>query len=225
MFLWATLSTLTLAVFGYLIGSISWGIIVSNLLFKEDIRNKGSKNAGATNGLRVYGVKSGLLIFVLDVSKTILAGLVAYFLKENVAFWKDALVQVALFATIIGHVFPLYFKFKGGKGAACLLGFFIFFNWLIALIGFVVFFLIVVPTKKVSLGSLITPSVLIVFQVIFALIAPMNSKMFNYFLQEPFWWTNTIFLVLSHLLVIWSHRSNIKRLLKGQENKISLSKK
>ena len=225
MFFYSVIATLILFIGGYLIGSISWGIIISKVFFKEDIRNKGSQNAGATNGLRVYGAKSGLIIFFLDVSKTFVAGLIAFLLKENISFFENALIQVALFATLLGHVFPIYFKFKGGKGAACLLGFFIFFNWLLALIGFVIFFLIVTPTKKVSLGSIIVPFFLIIFQILFANINPMDSKAFNYFLQEPAWWVNTIFLTLSYLLVVWSHRLNIKRLLKGQENTIKLKNK
>ncbi|HOD93256.1 MAG TPA: glycerol-3-phosphate 1-O-acyltransferase PlsY [Clostridia bacterium] len=191
-----------LVVIGYLIGSLNSAILVSGL-YKKDIREEGSKNAGLTNVLRVLGKKAAILVLVSDMLKGVITTGLGYLLI------KDSLsgALVAGIFTIIGHIFPIFFSFKGGKGILLSLAVILMTDWKIALIGLAIFIIIVSLTRYVSLGSIIA---------IFC--APLLAWLFNH----------TAFFIISMgflaALTIFMHRGNIKRLINGTENKLSFKK-
>jgi len=123
------------AIIAYLIGSISFSVIFGKKIAGIDVREKGSKNAGATNVLRTAGKKAAILTLICDVLKGIFAVLVAYFATKIFSIESgDVLVQIAAVAVVIGHMFPIFFQFKGGKGIATSLGILLIVNWQIGLI-------------------------------------------------------------------------------------------
>ena len=193
---------IVLAVFGYLIGSLNSAILVSGI-YRKDIRKEGSKNAGLTNVLRVLGKKAALAVLVLDMLKGVITTGLGYILI------KDGLsgALIAGIFTIIGHIFPVFFNFKGGKGILLSLAVLLMTDWKIALIGLGIFIIIVALTRYVSLGSMIA---------IFC--APLLAWLFNH---------NAFFIISMGFLAaltIFMHRSNIKRLLNNTENKLSFKK-
>ena len=219
-------ATIIFVLMGYLIGSVSWSIIITKFKYNDDIRNKGSGNAGATNILRNFGTKLGLIVFILDVAKPIVATLIAYEVKINSHnFLSGILIQAVAFSTVIGHIFPVFFKFKGGKGAASLVGLFILFNWLIAIIGLVIFMLIVYKTKIVSIGSIFTPLILIIIQIAFIFMPSMNNYWSNPIAKDPYLWVNTIFLSITWIIITIMHKGNIQRIYKGQERTMNFKNK
>ena len=203
---------ITVSIVAYLVGSISFSVIFSKKMAGFDVREKGSGNAGTTNVLRTVGKKAAILTLICDVLKGVAAVLFAYVIgliaKEN----NDILVQLAGVFVIIGHTFPIFFKFKGGKGIATALGVLLITNWNIGLICLVFALLLMALSRMVSLGSI---SAAILFPV---LVVFMQSNAYlvpgNYF----------IFSIVIALLVIFNHRSNVKRLLSGTENKLDFSK-
>ena len=199
---------------GYIVGSIVNSIWVIKALGLSDVRLSGSKNAGSTNVNRVHGKKVGLLVFVLDVLKPV----VVMVLAKLIVGADKMLVQAAGIATVIGHIFPIFYKFKGGKGAACMLGVMITTNWTIFFIGAAIFFAIVLPTKKVSLGSLITPVLIMIIYISLSQTNDYNSVIFEPITYTYSYWINLSGIAISYLFVIFAHRQNIKRLLSGKEN-------
>jgi glycerol-3-phosphate acyltransferase PlsY len=185
----------------YLIAATPTGVILSRLMSNEDVRKKGSGNIGATNVYRVAGKLAGILTLVGDTMKGFLP-LLAY--KTWLAP-TPAQLGVASAVAIIGHCYPVYLKFKGGKGVATALGIFLVLSPQAVLGALVVFVLTVATTRYISLGS-----------VFAAMSAPLLILMLNH--PQP------IFLatLLIALLVVWRHRSNIRRLLDGSENRFNL---
>lgn len=205
------------AISGYLLGSLNFGIIFSRLLFKADVRSSGSGNAGATNMLRTYGKKAGLLTFAFDGIKTAVAMATSYL------FMPPRYIVMGMFvagiACIIGHTYPVFFKFKGGKGVACfavlvLMSSIAMNIWYLFLILFAMFAIIVIGTKFVSLGSIIC-----------ALVYPVLLNRINGMVEDNPYVSIELFAVFAGLFVVFQHRSNLARLFNGTENKISLSKK
>ena len=201
-------------VVAYLIGSISFSVIISKKMAGFDVREKGSGNAGTTNVLRTVGKKASIITLICDILKGVVAILVAYIagliLKDSVD--KALLIQLAGLAVIIGHTFPIFFGFKGGKGIATALGVLLITNWNIGLICLVFALVLMIITKMVSLGSL-AAAVLFPILIIFM---PHTSYLVdgNYI----------IYGILIAALVIFNHRANVKRLLTGTENKIDFKK-
>jgi glycerol-3-phosphate acyltransferase PlsY len=184
----------------YLIGSIIPAILISKLHGKEDIRNVGSKSAGATNVTRALGKRLGAMVFLFDLLKGFIAILTAYFI------YRPAVLYSGL-AVIIGHIFPIFFAFKGGKGVATSLGILIFIDWQAALISLIVFIIIVLLTRYISLGSMIGIATFAVSEIL------LNRT------------TETIgFAMVLSLIIIAKHKNNILRLLNGTENRFSLNK-
>jgi glycerol-3-phosphate acyltransferase PlsY len=182
----------------YLIGAIPTGIVLSRLMGSEDIREKGSGNIGATNVYRVAGKLAGVLTLVGDTMKGFLP-LLAY---KN---WLDptpAQIGVASAIAIIGHCYPIYLKFKGGKGVATAFGIFLVLSPPAVLGALVVFVLTVITTRYISLGS-----------VLAAMSAPLLILMLNH--PQPIFLA-TLFIAM---LVIWRHRANIRRRLDGTESR------
>lgn len=181
---------------GYLIGSISCSVLLTKLHYKSDVRTQGSGNAGATNVARVFGMKAGVLTLLGDVLKTVIAMLIGKVLGGDVG------LALAGGACLIGHAWPVYFKFKGGKGISVGAGLALMVDWKILVIIASVFVIVFALTRIVSAASVcaaasIVPAVLIVG----ASLAP------------------TIMICIAGPLVIWLHRSNIVRLMKGEEKK------
>ena len=196
------------ALVAYLIGSISFSVIFTKKLAGFDVREKGSKNAGSTNVLRTAGKKIAKLTIVCDNIKGLIAVLSAKIIGEIDHFDHiEYLVQVAGIAVVLGHTFPIFFGFKGGKGVATSLGLILLINWQIGLICLVFALILIISTRMVSLGSV---SAAVLFPVLTMFITE------NYIVPGDY----RIFGILLGVFVCFNHRANIKRLLKGQESKI-----
>ena len=202
------------ALIAYFIGSINFSIILSKRMAGFDIREKGSGNAGTTNMLRAVGKKAAVITLICDILKGIVSILIAVLAGKIVKNLDNALlVQLAGICVIIGHTFPIFFKFKGGKGIATSLGVLLMVNWQIGLICLVFALLLIALTKMVSVGSLAAG---ILFPVLVAfidqnyIVPTSNSN-----------WSYLIFSIIIALLVIFNHRENIQRILNGTENKLS----
>lgn len=201
-----------LAVFaiGYLIGSINFSVILSKKMAGFDLREQGSKNAGTTNMLRTVGKKGAAIVLILDILKGVVAVLIAKLISEDA---NEAIsCQIAAFAAVLGHTFPIFFGFRGGKGVATSIGVLLMLNWEIGLICLVYGILMIILTRMVSLGS-ITAALLFPVLTIFIRNNYFASG-FNY----------TIFGVIMAAFVLFNHRANIKRLNAGTENRISFKK-
>ena len=207
------LTLLLCAVFAYVLGSVNFGVIVSKKVGGDDVRNHGSGNAGMTNVLRVYGKRAAALTFLGDAGKAALSAIVGLLLGGNGCGY------IAVAACMIGHAFPLFFKFKGGKSVACVFGGMLFLEPIAALLLLAIFLLIVLMTKYVSLGSIISSALIPVFVSSFwAVGLTHNITSFDYFIV-------CICAVFYACFIIWLHRGNIKRLYNGEERKLDLSKK
>lgn len=202
------------AVIAYLIGSINFSIILSKKMAGFDIREKGSGNAGTTNMLRAVGKKAAVITLICDILKGVVSILIAVLAGKIVKNLDNALlVQLAGIFVIIGHTFPVFFKFKGGKGIATSLGVLLMTNWQIGLICLVFALVLIALTRMVSVGSIAAG---ILFPV---LVAFINQ---NYIVPTSNSnWSYLVFSIIIALLVIFNHRANVQRILNGTENKIS----
>ena len=189
-------------ILGYLIGSLNFAIIYSKLK-GDDIRNHGSGNAGATNVLRTYGKLPAAIVFLLDISK----GVVSILLVRSVF---DGMVYdcSAALGAVLGHNFPVYYKFAGGKGVSTSLAVLLTLHYPTALVAVATFIIVVLISKYVSLSSIMAAGT--------AMIAS-----FVFFKIDVF----SVFCAIIGVLCIYRHRSNIKRLLNGTENKLGQKKK
>lgn len=202
-------------IIAYLIGSISFSVIISKKMAGFDVREKGSGNAGATNMLRSIGKKAALLTLLGDALKGVVAILVAILVGAMAKdIDKALLVQIAGIFVVIGHTFPIFFKFKGGKGVATSLGVLLMTNWKIGLICLVFALILMILTKMVSMGS-VGAAILFPVLVMFINTDYTISEGSSYF----------IYSIILAVIVAFNHRSNIKRILNGTENKISFKKK
>lgn len=199
---------ISIALLGYFLGSMNFAVIISRLKFHEDIRTKGSGNAGATNMSRTYGKAAGIATLVGDILKTVIPVILAKFLVGETFGYLTGL------ACALGHAFPCYYKFKGGKCVAVTAAVLLIMEPIAFLLLMAVFAVVVIGTKYVSLASIFT-----------ALISPVIVH--NFVTSKNFGQSHLglIFLMIQCLLVIFLHRGNIKRLLNGKENKFSFKKK
>lgn len=196
------LKVLASTAIGYLLGSVVWAILISRLVFKEDVRTKGSGNSGATNAARVYGFWFGWLTFWGDFLK----GAAACALGELIG--GAPCLAAAGLACMLGHRFPVYFGFRGGKCVSVGLALALMIDYRIALAAIGVFIVLFLITRIVSLGSIAGAAVVGAASL---LIAP-----------EP---VLKLAGLLAALTVIVLHHSNIKRLLRGEEKKFTLGKR
>ena len=205
------------AIISYLLGSCNFGVIISKSLKKEDIRESGSGNAGTTNMMRTYGKTLGILTIIGDIAKVFVAIWLAFKIMsvEETKMIFDRISDnpqyvlksfAGLFA-VAGHIFPCFFKFKGGKGVATSGGMVIMIDWRIALILFAIFVLIILITRYVSLGSIIMAVLYPVFMGLFHKDAGL-----------------VIISLVFTLIVVTAHRENIKKLINHTENKIGSKK-
>ncbi len=202
------------AIIAYLIGSVNFSVILSKKMAGFDVREKGSGNAGTTNMLRSVGKKAAALTLICDVLKGVVAILIAMFIGwafkvEN----QSLLVQIAGIAVVLGHTFPIFFGFKGGKGVATSLGILIMSNWQIGLICLVFGVLLIALTRMVSLGSC---AAAVLFPVLTLFITD------NYIVSQGSGYL--IYSIILAIIVLFNHRSNIKRIMAGKENRISFKK-
>lgn len=203
-----------IAIIAYCIGSINFSVILSKKLAGFDIRQKGSGNAGSTNMLRSVGKKAAILTLICDILKGVIAIGIAILIGNIFSVTDKALlVQIAGIAVVVGHTYPIFLGFKGGKGVATSLGVIIIANWQIGLICLVFALVLMALTKMVSLGSC---GAAVLFPV---LVLFINQ---NYIISEGSGYF--IFSILLAILVLFNHRSNIKRILNGTENKLSFKK-
>lgn len=205
------------AVIAYLIGSINFSIILSKKMAGFDIREKGSGNAGTTNMLRSVGKKAAVITLICDILKGVVSILIAVLAGKIIKNLDNALlVQLAGIFVIIGHTFPVFFKFKGGKGIATALGVLLMINWQIGLICLIFALVLMALTKMVSVGSI---AAAILFPILVAfidqnyIVPTSNSN-----------WSYLIFSIIVALLVIFNHRENVQRILNGTENRLSFKK-
>lgn len=194
----------------YLLGSIPFGYLLVRFFRKEDIRNTGSGNIGATNVARSGAKGLGILTLLLDLLKAFAAVKIAeHFAPGTPGFPSDLMVLSAV-AAVLGHVFPVWLKFKGGKGVASALGVFLALSWPVAVAALAVFVLVVLITRIVSLASIVGCLVIPVFAL---MLMPDRSPVFV---------GNVLFLPL---LIIVKHHANISRLMQGKESKFGSKKK
>jgi len=204
---------IAVTIIGYLLGSINSAVLVSKTLYGQDIRKMGSGNAGTTNVLRVYGKSAALLTFIGDLIKGIIAVLIAkYIAPDNHVVLAMILAGAA---AVVGHNWPLYFGFKGGKGVLTTLAIMLFIAPLPALVALGFFLIIVAITRYISLGSIIAAFSLPVTVFFLGDGLGVASGFSEYFFFSLF---------IAALLII-RHHANISRLIKGTESKLGEKKK
>ena len=205
---------IVMALIAYVIGSINFSVIISKKFAGFDVREKGSGNAGTTNMLRSVGKKAAAITLVCDVLKGVISIGIAILLGNIVSnVDKSLLVQVAGIAVVLGHTFPIFFGFKGGKGVATSLGVLIMTNWQIGLICLVFAILLMALTRMVSLGSC---AAAVLYPVLTLFIHE------NYIVTEGTEYF--IYSIILAVIVLYNHRSNIKRIMDGTENRLSFKK-
>ena len=200
-----------LVLIAYLIGSIPTSVWISKAIFNIDIRDYGSGNPGATNTFRVLGSKWGSIVMIVDVTKGIIATslyiLIPYYLTNELA--RTNFMIVLGLASVIGHIFPIWAGFRGGKGVATILGMALAIQPIVALLCLLVFLCTLFTTRFVSLSSLIAG---VAFMVLILFIFNEKETMYR------------LFAIIVAFMVIITHQKNISRLLKGTESKVPLFK-
>ena len=199
------LGVITSIVFPYLLGSVNSGILLSRFIYHEDIRTQGSGNAGATNMLRTYGKKMGILTFAGDFVTGMLGVVIGRLMFGLLGAYIGGLFCV------LGHIFPCYYKFKGGKGVATSAGMVLMTNWKVFLVLVVIFALLVYMTKYISFGS-------VMVYLLYPLL--LNNMKSN---TDP-----SISILIAFVITIMGvvmHRKNLKRIFEGTESKVSFNVK
>jgi len=196
-----------LAIISYLVGNFSSARVVARAKH-GDITKHGSGNPGTLNTWRAFGFWAGVVTFVLDMLKGFIPTLIAYFAFKNIAGCNsDIAVYVAGFSVVLGHIFPVLFNFKGGKGIATSIGVFLVANWWVSLIAFVV---MIVGMLFIKYASIFTIGFVVAMSIV------------EICLTNPANWVNYILICGILLLVLYAHRANIARLIQGKENKTEL---
>jgi glycerol-3-phosphate acyltransferase PlsY len=207
-----SMNEMMLVVLAYLLGSIPTSIWVSKAVFGIDIRQYGSGNPGATNTFRVLGSKWGVFVMTVDITKGMIATslyiLMPFYLENELA--RTNFMIVLGLAAVLGHIFPIFADFKGGKGVATILGMALAIQPIVALICIIVFLITLFTTRFVSLSSMLAS---IVFMVLILFI--FNEKETSY----------RVFAIIVAFMVVVTHQKNIGRLINGKENKAPLFKK
>lgn len=209
--IWSVLSVLV----AYLLGSISFAVIFTKIFVKTDVRESGSGNAGTTNVMRVGGFLPGMLTFLCDALK----GFVACFVGKTVFFHALASEEWAVYgaficgvACMLGHVFPIFFQFKGGKGIATSVGIFAVCCPIAIIIGLTVFAICVLSTKIVSLSSMIATVTVVSLTIVF------NNQSAEFLPQA-------LLALTMGIIVVLKHKENIKKLINGTEKKLTVRRK
>lgn len=207
------MNELLLIVVAYLIGSIPTAVWVSRKFFGIDIRDYGSGNAGATNTYRVLGAKWGTFVMIIDMAKGIAACLLflllPFYADKSNEFWRVNFMIGLGLAAVVGHIFPIWAGFKGGKGVATLFGMIVAIQPLVAVCCVGVFLLVLYLTRFVSLSSIL---------------AGVSFAVFILFIFNDDVTLYRVFSVMVALLVILTHQKNINRILNGTESKVPIFK-
>ena len=203
------------AIIAYLIGSINFSVLISKKMAGFDVREKGSGNAGTTNMLRSVGKKAAVITLVCDILKGVVSIVIAI-IVGNIAknLDRELLLQIAGIAVVLGHTFPIFFGFKGGKGVATSLGVLLMSNWQIGLICLVFAVVLMALTRMVSLGSCAAA-------VLFPVLTLFINQHYTVLTDGKSGRVYFIYSVILAIIVLYNHRSNIKRILSGTENKLS----
>ena len=198
---------------GYLLGSISFAIVISKYFFKQDIRNFGSGNAGMTNMMRTFGKPAAFATFAGDFFKGVFAVLIARNLAHSLSVTgRDIAIYMAVGGALLGHLKPLYFGFKGGKGISVAFGAMLAATPVTTSMAFIMWALILVASKMVSLASILC----VMGYTVFTFVA-----YFMGYSSIP----NLVAAVIFPAVIVYAHRSNIVRIMNGTENKIGQKKK
>ena len=203
------------AIIAYLIGSVNFSVLISKKMAGFDVREKGSGNAGTTNMLRSVGKKAAAITLVCDILKGVVSIVIAI-IVGNIAknLDRELLLQIAGIAVVLGHTFPIFFGFKGGKGVATSLGVLLMSNWQIGLICLVFAVVLMVLTRMVSLGSCAAA-------VLFPVLTLFINQHYTVLTDGKSGRVYFVYSVILAIIVLYNHRSNIKRILNGTENKLS----
>ena len=203
------------AVIAYLIGSVNFSILISKKMAGFDVREKGSGNAGTTNMLRSIGKKAAAITLICDILKGVISIAIAIIVGNIVKnIDKELLLQIAGIAVVLGHTFPIFFGFKGGKGVATSLGVLLMSNWQIGLICLVFAIVLMALTRMVSLGSCAAA-------VLFPVLTLFINQHYTVLTDGKNGRVYFVYSVILAIIVLYNHRSNIKRILSGTENKLS----
>lgn len=193
---------IAVGVIAYLLGSISVGLLVSRMMGGPNLREVGSGNTGATNALRAMGIKGGIIVFVGDIIKALIACIIG-------RVWLDLHgAMIAGLMVVIGHNWPIFFQFKGGKGVSCTLSAMLMSFPIPAVICYLVAIVVIALTKYVSLGSILLAAIFAI------LVAILHTDVIN-----------IVWAVAIAGLLIIRHHANIRRLIKGEERKLGSKKK
>lgn len=213
------LAYIIVAIIAYLIGSVNFSIIISKKMAGFDVREKGSGNAGTTNMLRSVGKKAALITLICDILKGVVSIGLAIILGNIVKnLDRELLLQIAGIAVVLGHTFPIFFGFKGGKGVATSLGVLLMSNWQIGLICLVFAIVLMALTRMVSLGSCTAA-------ILFPVLTLFINQNYTVLSEGKNGNVYFVYSVILAIIVLYNHRENIKRILSGTENKLSFSKK
>jgi acyl phosphate:glycerol-3-phosphate acyltransferase len=194
---------------GYFFGSILGAVVLSKLLDFPDPRQHGSKNPGTSNVVRVCGLKNGLWVLLMDMVKGALTILVIEHIVYYNATTNYAIVGIGCIGAVIGHLYPIWFKFKGGKGVATFIGCLLAINILVGLVALVVWALLMLLLRVPAISSIVS---ILVGTAVLIINALQNSQSISAKLLFP--------VTIAAAIIIWAHRDNIKRLKEGNENKI-----
>ena len=198
----------------YLIGSFSSSVWIGRWFYDTDVRTLGSKNAGATNTIRVLGLKAGIIVFLLDVLKGFLVVRIGSMLFNYDSYeWKIAYELVLGLFAVVGHILPLYTGFKGGKGVATIVGVVIGLYWFIFPIVLGIFILVFLIWRYISLASIVS-----------AICFPIVYLLYCWISVEPIAISLLLFSVLAMIFIPFTHRKNIRRLRKHEEPKFYFRK-
>lgn len=202
-------------IIAYLIGSINFSVLISKKMAGFDVREKGSGNAGTTNMLRSVGKKAAAITLICDILKGVISIVIAI-IVGNIAknLDRELLLQIAGIAVVLGHTFPIFFGFKGGKGVATSLGVLLISNWQIGLICLVFAVVLMALTRMVSLGSCAAA-------VLFPVLTLFINQHYTVLTDGKSGRVYFVYSVILAIMVLYNHRSNIKRILSGTENKLS----
>lgn len=207
-----------MAIIAYCIGSLNISIFISKKMGGFDLREKGSNSTGATNVLRTLGKKAAAITLLFDIAKGIVAIAISMMIGNIIEGTnKELLLQIAGIAVVIGHTFPIFFGFKGGKGVATSLGILLMSNWKIGLICLVFALVLMALTRMVSLGSCGAT-------ILFPVLTLFINDSYTVLSEGKRGSTYFIYSVILAVIVLYNHRSNIQRLLNGTENKLSFKK-
>ena len=209
---------IVMGLIAYAIGSINFSVIFSKKIAGFDVREKGSGNAGTTNMLRSAGKGLAVLTLICDILKGVVSIIIAILLGNIIPdINKELLIQIAGIAVVIGHTFPVFFGFKGGKGVATSLGIILFTNWQIGLICLVFALTLMVLTRMVSLGS-------VTAAVLFPVLTVFINENYIVLIEGKSGSTYFIYSVILAAIVLFNHRENIKKIMDGTENRVGSKK-